>query len=150
MTKEELNQILTRMLQEGDKAKEEGEVPVSAALVLPNQKVIYTRNRVEENNDPFAHAEILSLQKGFQATGSRYLKDGILIVSLEPCLMCMGAILKAGIKTLMYVLPDPKLGSLSHYHVFLENKCEVVEIEDSRFQSQLDSFFLTLRTKEGK
>lgn len=135
------------MLIEGDKAKEAGEVPVSCCLLLPNQKPIYTVNRVEKENDPLAHAEILALEEGFQKTNSRYLKDGILIVSLEPCLMCLGAIIKAGIKDLYYVLDDPKAGGLSHYASFVDESLHVIRLKDDRFKEQMDSFFTQLRAK---
>ena len=150
MTKAELKQILDTMLIEGEKARKEGEIPISAALVLPSKEVIYTHNEVEKENNPFSHAEIKALEEGMKKTHSRYLKDSILIVSLEPCLMCLGAILKAGVKTLYYVLDDKRLGGISAYHTFLGDKIEVVTLEDERFKKQLDSFFSSLRDKEKK
>ena len=126
-------------------AKERNEVPVSALLLFEDGTFVTASNRVEEKDDPFAHAEIEVIRKGFEKTGSRYLKNAVLFVSLEPCLMCMGALIKAGIKELCYVKDDPKLGSLSHYHAYVDDVLKVVRIDDERFDSLLGSFFEDIR-----
>ena len=122
------------------------EIPVIACLFVDdNSKPIFSKNTVERDNNPFKHAEINVLEKGFEIKNSRYLKDATLIVTLEPCLMCMGAILKAGVKNLYYLSDDKENGSLSYYHVFCDNKISVHQIDDERFDNLLKKFFKNLR-----
>lgn len=145
MTRDELSAILNQMALLSKSSSSQGEIPVIAALYCPDGTVLYASNQVEEENDPFSHAEINVLRQGLKKYDSRYLKDCILIVSLEPCLMCLGAIIKAGIKNLYYVLDDPKLGGLSHYHAFVDDKIHVHRIDDTRFKPIMDEFFQKLR-----
>lgn len=145
MTRYELSSILDQMALLSKSSSSQGEIPVIAALYCPDGTVLYASNQVEEENDPFSHAEINVLRQGLKKYDSRYLKDCILIVSLEPCLMCLGAIIKAGIKNLYYVLDDPKLGGLSHYHAFVDDKIHVHRINDTRFKPIMDEFFQKLR-----
>ena len=145
MTRDELSAILDQMALLSKSSSSQGEIPVIAALYCPDGTVFYASNQVEEENDPFSHAEINVLRQGLKKYDSRYLKDCILIVSLEPCLMCLGAIIKAGIKNLYYVLDDPKLGGLSHYHAFIDDKIHVHRIDDTRFKPIMDEFFQKLR-----
>lgn len=145
MKKEDLKRYLDMLYLEAKKASENHEIPISALLVLPTGETVLSHNHVEEENDPFSHAEFNVINEGMKKMNSRYLKDAILIVSLEPCLFCLGAILKAGIKNLYYVLDDEKLGSLSHYHAFVDDKLFVHRIEDERFSFLMDEFFKKLR-----
>ncbi len=145
MNKSELNLILDEMYAQSKIASSEEEIPVVAALLFPDGEVLYASNKVEKNNHPFHHAEIQVLEAGFKKTNSRYLKEAVLIVSLEPCLMCLGAIIKAGIKDLYYVLDDDKLGGLSHYHAFVDDQIRVHRLQDDRFLEVFRSFFAKLR-----
>ncbi len=144
MKRDELNCILNRMVELSKETSNQEEIPVVAALYCPGEETLFATNSVEANNHPFEHAEINVLNKGFEKYSTRYLKNCTLIVSLEPCLMCLGAILKAGIKDLYYVLDDEKLGALSYYHAFVDNQIRIHRIEDERFSSILHDFFLKL------
>lgn len=142
---EELHEILDKLVDESKQALIENEVPVSCCLLLSDGTRIYTHNKVEADNSPFHHAEFLALEEGMKKTSSRYLKGATMIVTLEPCLLCMGAILKSGIDTLYYVVRDEKLGALSHYHAFVDDRLNVVEIDDNRFETLLKEFFIEIR-----
>jgi tRNA(adenine34) deaminase len=145
MTRTQLKDILDSMAEKSASLLKAGEIPVSCALILSSGEVILTGNEVEKRQDPLAHAEILALEEGFRKSQSRYLKDSILIVSLEPCLMCMGAILKAGVSELYYVLDDPSYGALSKHHVFADSSLKVNQIQDSRFAPLMKDCFEKLR-----
>lgn len=145
MDKKELYDYLDLLYQENEKAIQEGEVPVSALLVLNDNSYLLSHNTVEKDRNPLHHAEINVLTKGFMKADIKYLKDATLIVSLEPCLACMGAILKSGISSLYYVLDDEKDGALSYHHVFVDNRIAIHRIDDPRFKTQLQSFFENLR-----
>lgn len=148
MTTKDLQKYLDLLYKEATSAAENGEIPVSCLLVLQDDTFILTSNKVEEKDNPFQHAEILALENGLNKCQSRYLKGATLLVSLEPCLMCMGAIIKAGISQLIYVLDDPKKGALSHYHVCPDESLEVLQVEDKRFEKLMDDFFKKLRKKD--
>ncbi|MFA6829104.1 MAG: nucleoside deaminase [Bacilli bacterium] len=150
MNRNQLKEYLDQLYEEALKASFKGEIPVSALLVLPSNQTILVSNQVESSNNPFKHAEILALEKGMEISGSRYLKDSILIVDLEPCLMCLGAIIKAGVSQLYYIQDDPTKGSLSYYHVFTDNSLMINRIDDRRFKTLFDDFFCKLRTKANQ
>ena len=90
-----------------------GEVPVGGVLVFDNKIIAKDYNRVIELNDPTAHAELLVLRHGGKILENYRLLDTILYVTLEPCLMCLTAMINARIKTLVYSAKDPKKGVFS-------------------------------------
>jgi len=97
-------------LKEAKKAGEEGEVPVGA-LVVMNEKIIARGyNMVEKLNDPTAHAEIIALTSAFNFLGSKYLPEAVLYVTVEPCLMCAGALYWSKIGKIVYGADDEKNG----------------------------------------
>ncbi len=150
MTKTDLKIILDHLYEEAQISCQEHEIPVSACLVLEDGRQFYSHNEVEKYNDPFMHAEFSVIDRALKLTDSRYLKNSTLIVTMEPCLLCMGAVIKAGVSSLYYVLPDEKGGALSHYHAFVDDKLKVSEIEDARFKELMNDFFNTLRNQEKK
>ncbi len=102
-------------LAEARAAGERGEVPVGAAIVAPDGRVVAAAgNRTRELADPTAHAEILALREACRATGSERLPGHDLYVTLEPCPMCASAISQARIARLYYGAADPKSGGVAH------------------------------------
>jgi tRNA(adenine34) deaminase len=98
-------------LEEAAAAVEHGDVPVGAVAVLDGQVVARDHNRREERADPTAHAELLVLQAAAKATGSWRLSDVTLVVTLEPCPMCAGALVAARVGRVVFGAPDPKAGA---------------------------------------
>lgn len=145
MTKQELKKYIDILYKEAKNAYDRNEVPISSVLIFKDGQYLVSSNHVEEENNPFSHAEFNVINDGLKLTNSKYLKDCILMVSLEPCLFCMGAILKSGIKEIYYVLDDEKLGSLSHYHTFVDDTLKISRIEDKRFKPLMDDFFKKIR-----
>jgi tRNA(adenine34) deaminase len=97
-------------LREAERAYEEGEVPVGAVVVM-NQKIISRGyNMVEKLNDPTAHAEIIALTSAFNLLGSKYLPDATLYATVEPCLMCAGALYWSKVGRIIWGAPDIKNG----------------------------------------
>ena len=105
-------------LQEAEDAYAENEIPVGAVVVLDGQIVAKGHNLTETLQDVTAHAEMMALTSAANALGAKYLNDCTLYVTLEPCLMCAGAIAHAQVKTLVFGASDPKKG----YSVFLNGK----------------------------
>ena len=98
-------------LREARAAEQEGEVPVGAVLIQGDQIVAAAHNRTEQLDDPSAHAEILVLREAGTATGDWRLEGSTLVATLEPCPMCLGAIIWARVDRLIYGAGDPRYGA---------------------------------------
>lgn len=110
-------------LSEAEKAAACGETPVGAVLVVGREVVAAGHNMREAWQDPVAHAELLVLREASARLGRWRLQDATLYVTLEPCLMCAGALVLARIARLVYGCRDPKAGALgSVYDVVRDGK----------------------------
>ena len=99
-------------LEEAKKAPLYGDIPVGAVVLSPEGDVIATgHNTRESDNDPTGHAEIVALRQAGEHLGTPRLDGCTLVVTLEPCVMCAGAIAQAGISRLIYGAYDPKAGA---------------------------------------
>lgn len=102
-------------LEEARAAAERGEVPVGAVIVGPERRVLARAgNRTIELSDPTAHAEVLAIRQVCAELGQQRLEDCDLYVTLEPCVMCAGAISFARIRRLYFGAEDPKSGGVEH------------------------------------
>jgi tRNA(adenine34) deaminase len=104
--------FMKQALVQAQKAFEEDEVPVGAVVVLNNRIIGRGYNQVEKLNDSTAHAEMIALTSAFNYLGSKYLPDAILYVTVEPCLMCAGAMYWSKIGRVVYGASDEKNGYL--------------------------------------
>ncbi|MGA1871021.1 MAG: nucleoside deaminase [bacterium] len=102
---------MERALEEARKAMEKGEVPIGAVLVKDREIVAKAHNETEKRQDPTAHAEINVIKKGAKRLGQWRLLDTTLYVTIEPCMMCAGAIRLARIKRVVYGAKEPKTGA---------------------------------------
>ena len=109
-------------LEEAQKAGEEGEVPVGAVLVFEGQVIARGHNRPIGLSDPTGHAEILTLRAAAAAAGNYRLPRSTLYVTLEPCVMCAGAILQARVSRLVYGAEDPKSGGVQSLYTILSDE----------------------------
>ena len=98
-------------LEEAQKAYDAGEVPVGAVVVFQNQIISRSYNQVESLQDASAHAEMLCLKQAAQKLGNWRLLDCTLYCTLEPCLMCAGAMILSRIKTLVWGAQDIRHGA---------------------------------------
>jgi tRNA(adenine34) deaminase len=101
-------------LREAQKAYDEGEVPVGAVVVINRKIVARGYNQVEKLNDATAHAEIIALTSAFNYLGSKYLPEATLYVTVEPCLMCTGAMYWSKLARVAWGADDEKNG---HRHI---------------------------------
>ena len=97
-------------MREAQRAFDEGEVPIGAVIVARNQVISKAHNQVEMLNDVTAHAEILAITSASQSYGSKYLTDCTLYVTIEPCVMCAGALRWSQIERVVYGADDEKYG----------------------------------------
>ncbi|MEP6711339.1 MAG: nucleoside deaminase [Ferruginibacter sp.] len=101
-------QYMQLAIQEAQKAFDKEEVPIGAILVMNNKVIAKACNQVELLNDSTAHAEILALTTAFNFLGSKYLPEASLFVTIEPCLMCSGALYWSKIGRVVFGAYDDK------------------------------------------
>ncbi len=101
-------QYMKLAILEAQKAFDKDEVPVGAIVVMQNKIIAKGHNQVELMNDSTAHAEILALTTAYQHLGSKYLPDATLYVTVEPCLMCSGALYWSKIGRIVFGASDEK------------------------------------------
>ena len=99
-------------LEEAAIAARAGEVPVGAVIVVQGAIVARAHNRREATNDPSAHAELLALRQACEAAGSWRLPGATVVVTLEPCAMCAGALSAARVDRVVFGAADPKAGAV--------------------------------------
>ena len=102
--------FMTEALKEAKAAAAKGEVPVGTVIVCRNRIIARAHNLTETLRDPTAHAEMQAITSATHAVGGKYLPDCTLYVTLEPCVMCAGALYWAQIGRMVYGAPDPKRG----------------------------------------
>jgi tRNA(adenine34) deaminase len=140
-------------LAEANKAAACGETPVGAVLVLNNEVVAAAHNMRETWQDPAAHAELLAVREAAARLGRWRLSGAALYVTLEPCLMCAGALVLARIDRLVYGCRDAKAGALgSVYDVVRDGRLNhtyriTPGILEQECRSVLVRFFNLLREK---
>ena len=145
------NFFMKEALIEAKKALEKGEVPIGAVVVLGEDIIGRGYNQPITTNDPTAHAEIMALRDASMNLNNYRLKDTLVYSTLEPCLMCAGALVHARIKKLFYSASDPKSGVIENngslmQAAFLNHKISyeggVLKEESSKI---LKNFFLKKR-----
>ena len=133
-------------LLEAETAFELGEVPVGAVIVLDNTVIAKAHNLTQTLNDVTAHAEMQALTAAFHHLGAKYLNDCTLYVTLEPCVMCAGALYWAQIGKIVYGATDPKRGYSLINAPLLHPKTEVVKgVLANECHLLLQTFFKKLR-----
>jgi len=105
--------FMKKALQEAAKAATTGEVPIGAVVVRYGRIVSRGSNKPVDCSDPTAHAEIVALRKAARKAGNYRLPDCDIYVTVEPCAMCLGAIVQARIRRLVFGALDPKAGAVS-------------------------------------
>ena len=146
------NFFMEEALIEAKKALEKGEVPIGAVVVLGEDIIGRGYNQPISKNDPTAHAEIMALRDASTILKNYRLKDSLVYSTLEPCLMCAGALVHARIKKLFYAASDPKSGVIENngslmQSAFLNHKISyeggILKEESSEI---LKNFFLKKRS----
>jgi len=110
MDRDEL--LMRKALLEAEKARKQGEVPVGAVLVKDEKIIARGHNKPISENDPTAHAEIVAIRNACEKTQNYRLSGCELYVTLEPCVMCLGAVVQSRIKRLVFGALDPKSGAV--------------------------------------
>ncbi len=129
-------------LNEARIAMDKGEIPIGAIIVCHDKIIAKAHNQTETLNDATAHAEMLAITGAMATLGSKYLKDCTLYVTVEPCLMCAGAIHWAQIPKIVYGTKDRKKGYSSYSTKIFSQKTKVISgILEKESTEILSSFF---------
>jgi tRNA(adenine34) deaminase len=149
-------QLMSLALAEAEQAMQTGDVPVGAIVVNEAGSVIGTgRNRREIDRDPTGHAEIVAMRAAAAHIGTWRLNGATLVVTLEPCVMCAGAVVNARIARVVYGCDDPKAGALRSLYLLGEdprlNHRFVVTpgVLAAECSSILSRFFAALRSAQS-
>ena len=143
-------------IEEAKKAQKLGEVPIGAIIVKNNEVIARSHNLRETAQLPTAHAEHIAIERASKVVGSWRLEECKLYVTLEPCVMCAGAIVMSRIPKVVYGATDPKGGSSGSLMNLLEesqfnHRAEIVKgVLEQECGDLLRNFFRELRLKKSK
>ncbi len=112
---------MNEALKEAKKSYKNGDVPVGAIIVKNNKIIAKAHNEKEKKRNAIKHAEIIAIEKACKKLKSWHLEECELYVTLEPCLMCAGALLQSRIKTLIYATENEKFGYVKSIESILNN-----------------------------
>ena len=139
--------FMNMALKEAMKAYEEDEIPVGAVIVYQDQIIGRGYNQSQRLKDSTAHAEMIAITSAQNKIGSKYLNGCELYVTLEPCMMCSGAIFLSKISKVVYGLDDKEKGFLRSSKEYTNKKLKIISnIQEIKSKKLLDSFFFKLRS----
>jgi tRNA(adenine34) deaminase len=139
------NYFMKKAFEEAKYAFYKNEVPVGCVVVNNNDIISRSSNMVELLNDSTAHAELIAITSAQNSLNSKNLDNCILYTTLEPCLMCYGAIYWSKINTIVYAASDKKRG-FSRYSVEMDRKINIINgFMEKESKELLDSFFKKIR-----
>lgn len=147
-------EFMRAAIEEAKKAELLGEVPIGAVVVKDGEIISRGHNLRETTQNPITHAEILAIQAAAEHVGSFRLEDCTLYVTLEPCVMCSGAIVMSRVPLVVYGAKDAKGGTVdSLMHLLNEpsfnHSAEVISgVLEEECSTMLKTFFKNLRTKK--
>ena len=147
-----IHEYMKIALNQAKNAYNNGEIPIGAVIVKNGEVIAMASNTCEEHSNPLMHAEINCINRAVAILGDKHLTDCDMYVTLEPCPMCMGAIMNARIKRLYIGATDAQYGaSGSKYNLSetLNHKCEVYfGILEDECKNLINNFFEKLRGNE--
>ena len=142
-------------LELAGQARERGEVPVGAVVVLDGRVIGEGFNQPISAHDPTAHAEIVAMRKAAATIGNYRLTGADLYVTIEPCQMCVGAMVHARIARVVYATAEPRAGAIesamrAHEHPALNHRVEAVGgVLEAESRALIQDFFRERRSRDG-
>lgn len=146
---------MRRALAQAAYARQVGEVPVGAIVVLDGRVIGEGFNQPISAVDPTAHAEVIALRAAAREVGNYRLTGSVMYVTVEPCIMCVGALIHARVKEVVFGAPEPKAGALvsvvrAHETPGLNHRLEVAGgVLEEECRRTMQSFFEERRGKGG-
>jgi len=142
-------------LEQAREARQRGEVPVGAVVVLDGRVIGRGYNQPISTSDPTAHAEIVAIRAAAAAIGNYRLSGADLYVTIEPCQMCVGAMVHARIARIVYGAVEPKAGAIesamrAHEHAALNHRVEALGgVLENECRALIQEFFRDRREEEA-
>jgi tRNA(adenine34) deaminase len=143
-------------IKEAEKAGQNNEVPIGSLIVAKSGEIVSTaRNMTIELNDPTAHAEILAIRQASEFLGNYRLTEATLYSTIEPCIMCMGAIVHARLERVVFGAKDPKWGGAGSLYDFSDdprlnhNVLCTPGVLESQCRALIQNFFRTKRQRNS-
>ena len=146
---------MRQALAAAHEARERGEVPVGTCIVAGEEILAVAGNRTRTDGDPTAHAEIVALREAAGKLGNYRLTDAVVYSTIEPCVMCAGALIQARVSKLVYGARDERAGAVeSHFRVcdtdFLNHRIEVTAgVLEQECRELMQEFFRARRGNQG-
>ena len=137
-----MDEYMKIAIKEAIKAKKKGDVPVGAIIVMENKVISKSYNKKEHNKNATKHAEILAISKACKKIHSWHLDNCTLYCTMEPCMMCCGAILQSRIKKVVYLVKNEKYGCT---HLLKNSKIKFIEMKDNTNMKQILNDFFQLK-----
>ena len=135
-------------LKEAKKAIKYGDIPIGCVIVMNNKVISKAFNKKEFNNNPIKHAEIIAIEKASKKLNTWHLDECTLYTTMEPCLMCAGAILQSRISRIVYGLPNNNFGEVTSNNVVFKNN-KKIKIDgcicEEESKSLVQCFFKNIR-----
>lgn len=149
------DRFMRMALQEAEQALAEDEVPVGAVIVQGARVIAAAHNQREQLKDPTAHAEMIAITQAAESLGDWRLEGCTLYVTLEPCIMCSGAILQSRIPVVVYGATDPKAGAVNTlFHLLndprLNHRCQIIPGIQAAPCGEILTRFFQMQRKLGK
>lgn len=132
-------------IKEAKKAYKKGDIPVGCVIIKNNKIIAKAHNMKEKKQKATYHAEILAINKACKKLKTWHLDDCTLYTTMEPCIMCSGAIIQSRIKKIIYVLDNPTFGNIKNNENFKKNKYQIEQIENKEILNLLQTFFKNKR-----
>ena len=139
-------------LEEAEAAFREDEVPIGAVVVLGDRVIGRGHNQTERSGQPFEHAEMRALWEAAKAEGPRALEQAILYSTIEPCVMCIGAVILARIPRVVFGAREPRTGAcesifaIPHEPRLMQRIAVIGGVEEARCRELMQRFFEARRT----
>lgn len=149
----DLEFYMNEAIKQANIAREKGEVPIGAVVVLNKEIIGYGHNNVETSKHSFEHAEINAIKMAQDYIGDWRLNECYLFTTLEPCIMCAGAIIQSRIKTLIYGAKDPQRGfagsvlNIVDDDIFNHKVGVITGIKEDECKKIINDFFRERRQK---
>lgn len=141
-----MNNFMNIALEEAELGYKEGEIPVGAVIVSNNKILCRTHNEKEKYKNALKHAELLAIDYATNLMGDWRLNECDIYITMEPCLMCVGALIQCRIKNIYYLIDNPKFGGLKKINMNEYNhKINIIKIDNERlinnYKELLKTFF---------
>ena len=142
-------EFIGELIKQAVLGNKKNEIPVGCIIAEKNQIISKAYNRTEKSRNPIKHAEIIAIEKACKKKKSKNLNGCVIYTTIEPCVMCAGAIAQAKISKIIYLLENDKFGFTKHLkcpEIIMNHKLKIEKLEDNeQIAEMLKNFFKNKR-----